>query len=174
MNYSVIKNCDIANGEGVRVSLFVSGCRNHCKDCFQKETWDFNFGRKFTLDTQNEILSLLKPDYIKGLTILGGEPFEPENQKGLIELLKSVKSAYPNKDVWCFTGFILDKEIWGGSRASTKEVDELLSYIDVLVDGRFDINLKDLSLKFRGSSNQRIIDVKKSIKNKEIILLDIN
>lgn len=174
MNYSVIKNCDIANGEGIRVTLFVSGCRNHCEHCFQKETWDFDFGTPFSESTKKEILELLKPDYIKGLTLLGGEPFEPENQEALLDLLKTVKYVYPNKDVWCFTGFTLDREIWGKSRASGEMADEMLKYIDILVDGRFVENLKNLSLKFRGSSNQRIIDVKKSLKNKKIILSKLN
>lgn len=174
MNYSVIKNCDIANGEGIRVTLFVSGCRNHCEHCFQKETWDFNYGTPFSEKTKQEMLELLKPDYIKGLTLLGGEPFEPENQEVLLDLLKTIKSVYPNKDVWCFTGFTLDKEIWGRSRASGARADEMLKYIDFLVDGRFVENLKNLSLKFRGSSNQRIIDVKKSLENKKIILSKLN
>ena len=174
MYYSVIKNCDIANGEGVRVTLFVSGCRNHCKDCFQPETWDFQYGKPFTEETKQELINFLKPDYIKGLTILGGEPFEPENQPCLIDLLRTIKETYPNKDVWCFTGFTLDKEIWGESRASGENANELLKFIDTLVDGRFVAELKNLSLKFRGSSNQRIIDVQKSIENHTIILSPLN
>lgn len=174
MYYSVIKNCDIANGEGIRVTLFVSGCRNHCKDCFQSETWDFNFGKPFTDETQQLLIDMLKPNYIKGITILGGEPFEPENQPALIKLLKNLKKIYPQKDVWCFTGFTLDKEIWGSSRASGENAEKLLQYIDILVDGRFVSDLKNLNLKFRGSSNQRIIDVQKSIKNKQIVLSKLN
>jgi len=174
MNYSVIKNCDIANGEGVRVTLFVSGCRNYCKNCFQPETWDFNYGKPFTAETEDEIIRLLKPDHIKGLTLLGGEPFEPENQPTLISLLKRVKQVYPQKDIWCFTGFKLDDEILGESRASGDNAKEMLKYIDTLVDGRFDESLKNLSLKFRGSSNQRIIDVKNTLKENKIILSNLN
>ena len=174
MYYSVIKNCDIANGEGVRVSLFVSGCRNHCKECFQPETWNFQYGKPFTQDTVDEIINLLKPDYIKGLTLLGGEPFEPENQSTILELVKTVKSIYPTKDIWCFTGFCLDKEIWGISRASGNKANEILKYIDILVDGRFEQDKKNLSLKFRGSSNQRIIDVQSSIKTHSIVLSKLN
>lgn len=174
MNYSVIKNCDIANGEGVRVSLFVSGCRNKCKECFNPETWDFNYGKPFTTDTEEEILNLLKPDYIKGLTLLGGEPFEKENQPALIKLLKRVREKYPNKDIWCFTGFTLDKELLGESRASGENCNKLLSLIDTLVDGRFVLSLKNLKLKFRGSSNQRIIDVQQTLKTGEIVLSNLN
>lgn len=174
MYYSVIKSCDIANGEGVRVTLFVSGCRNHCKDCFQPETWNFQYGKPFTEETKQELINLLKPDYIKGITILGGEPFEPENQPCLIDLLKTIKAIYSNKDVWCFTGFTLDKEIWGESRASGENANELLKYIDILVDGRFVAELKNLSLKFRGSSNQRIIDVPKTLEKHSIILSPLN
>ncbi|MBQ8430927.1 MAG: anaerobic ribonucleoside-triphosphate reductase activating protein [Clostridia bacterium] len=174
MNYSSIKNCDIANGEGVRVSLFVSGCRNCCKECFNKETWDFCYGEPFTQEVEEQILNLLKPSYIKGLTILGGEPFEPENQEQLIKLCEKVKREYPTKDIWCFTGFTLDNEILGESRASGINARTLLSYIDILVDGRFVNELKNISLKFRGSSNQRIIDVKKTLKEGKIILSPLN
>ena len=174
MNYSVIKDCDIANGEGIRVSLFVSGCRNHCKECFNPETWDFNYGKPFTETSEQEILNLLKPSHIKGLTLLGGEPFEQENQPALICLVKKVKELYPQKDIWCFTGFTLDKELWGNSRASGENCNKLLSYIDTLVDGRFIKELKNLKLKFRGSSNQRIINVQESLKQKKVILSDLN
>jgi len=174
MNYSVIKNCDIANGEGIRVSLFVSGCRNHCKECFNPETWDFNYGKPFTTETEDEILNMLKPDYIKGLTLLGGEPFEKENQSALINLLERVKEKYPQKDIWCFTGFTMDNELLGESRASGESCKKLLSYIDTLVDGRFVLSLKNLKLKFRGSSNQRIINVKESLKQNKIILSNLN
>lgn len=170
MNYATIKSVDIANGEGVRVSLFVSGCRHHCKNCFNPETWNFNYGNVFDENICQTILQQLKPDYISGLTILGGEPFEPENQPQLLELLKQVKCEYPNKNVWCYTGFLLDKEILGDSRANTKYSKQLLKYIDVLVDGRFVESLKDISLKFRGSSNQRVIDVQQTLKNGDICL----
>ncbi len=174
MNYSVIKKTDIANGEGVRVTLFVSGCRNMCKGCFQPCTWNFDYGQKFTTATINEILDALSFDYIQGLTLLGGEPFEPENQADLLNLLKIVKQTYPQKDVWCFTGFLLDKEILGKSRASTSEAKEMLKYIDVLVDGRFVESQKDLTLNFRGSKNQRIILVKETLKCDQIILSPLN
>ena len=143
MHYGEIKNCDIANGIGVRVSLFVSGCTNHCEGCFQPETWDFNYGNDFTEETENRILEMLAPDYICGLTVLGGEPFEPENQRVLVDFLRKVRRKYPEKSIWCFTGFTL----------------EMLSLIDVLVDGRFDKSKKNISLRFRGSENQRLIDL---------------
>lgn len=175
MYYSVIKNCDIANGEGIRVSLFVSGCRNHCKNCFQPQTWDFNYGQPFTKSTIDEIIKLLTPNYVKGLTILGGEPLEPENQPELLNLVRTIKTLLPEKDIWCFTGFCLDNEIlFGTSRAKTDIICELLKYIDIIVDGRFEESLKNLKLKFRGSSNQRIIDVKKTLIENKIILSPLN
>lgn len=166
MNYGEIKKCDIANGIGVRVSLFVSGCEHHCKNCFNEMTWDYNYGEPFTEETEKEILEALKPDYISGLTLIGGEPFEPSNQRALLPFVKKVKAEYPEKTVWCYTGFVFDKEILGDSRARCEVTDELLGLIDVLVDGRFVESHKNISLKFRGSSNQRIIDVKKSLENK--------
>lgn len=173
MNYCEIKNCDIANGIGVRVSLFVSGCTNHCEQCFQPETWDFNYGKPFDKDTEDYILNLLAPDYINGLTLLGGEPMEPENQKCLLPFLKRVREIYPNKSIWCFTGFTLDGELLKeGSYPNTEITREILSLIDVLVDGRFVNSLKDISLRFRGSSNQRIIDLDKTFKEKRIVLWD--
>ena len=172
MYYGNIKTCDISNGDGVRTSLFVSGCTNHCKDCFNPETWDFCYGKEFTEDTEKYIIDTLKPDYVKGLSILGGEPFEPANQKALLPFLEKVKNNYPKKDIWVFTGFRYDDEILKpGTYANTKYTKKLLSLIDVLVDGRFECALKNLSLKFRGSSNQRIIDVKSSIKNNNVVLL---
>ena len=170
MNYGEIKKTDIANGEGVRVSLFVSGCTHHCKGCFNAETWDFNFGKEFTDEVHSEVITALKPDYIKGLSLLGGEPFEPQNQRVLVGLLREVKSLYPKKDVWCYTGYLLDKELLNDSRARCEVTDEMLSMIDVLVDGEFKQELKDITLKFRGSSNQRIIDVQKSLQSGEIVL----
>ena len=169
MNYGEIKKTDIANGEGVRVSLFVSGCTHHCKGCFNAETWDFNFGKEFTDEARSEVIDALRPDYIKGLSLLGGEPFEPQNQRVLVGLLREVKSLFPEKDVWCYTGYLLDKELLNDSRARCEVTDEMLSMIDVLVDGEFKQEQKDISLKFRGSSNQRIIDVKKSLKSGEIV-----
>lgn len=160
MYYGNIKPIDIANGTGVRVSLFVSGCRNHCKGCFQPETWDFCYGKPYTNETEVEIIKALSPDYISGLSVLGGDPFEPENQRGLLPLLRKVKSTYPNKDVWVYTGYSLETLLSGRSHPCCPETLEMLSYIDTLVDGRFEEKLKDISLQFRGSSNQRIINLK--------------
>lgn len=173
MNYATIKPVDIANGEGVRVTLFVSGCRHHCKNCFNPDQWDFSYGKEFNDKVIDEILSYMAPDYIAGLTLLGGEPFEKENQEGLLKLLKAVKQKYPNKNIWSYTGFVLDKELWGKSRASGKNADEMLKYIDVLVDGRFVEDLKNITLRFRGSSNQRIIDVPASLKKHEVVLYNL-
>lgn len=159
MHYGEIKNCDIANGIGVRVSLFVSGCTNHCEDCFQPETWDFNYGNDFTEETENKILEMLAPDYICGLTVLGGEPFEPENQRVLVDFLRKVRRKYPEKSVWCFTGFTLEMLETEGTHCHCEVTEEMLSLIDVLVDGRFDKNKKNISLCFRGSENQRLIDL---------------
>lgn len=170
MNYGNIKKYDIANGEGVRVTLFVSGCTNHCFNCFQPETWDFDYGQPFTNDTMRELLEALKPDYIQGLTLLGGDPFELSNQESLIELLREVKKQYPEKDIWSYTGFILDQDLLDGGRRHGPYTDEMLSYIDVLVDGPFIQDKKNISLKFRGSENQRVIDLKKSLKEQEVIL----
>ena len=170
MYYSTIKDCDIANGIGVRITLFVSGCTNHCKNCFQPQTWDFDFGEPFTEETEEKLLEMLKPDYINGLTLLGGEPMEPQNQRALVPFLKRVREAYPNKNIWCFTGFTYEVLKTDGSHPRCEVTDEMLSLIDVLVDGRYVDELKDLTLQFRGSSNQRIIDVKKSLQSGEIVL----
>lgn len=165
MYYSLIRNCDASNGTGVRVSLFVSGCRHYCKNCFNKETWDFHFGQEFTQDTINQIIDLLKPDYISGLTLLGGDPMEPENQHSLLPLVTKVKLTYPSKNIWCYTGYTYETDILHN------EACEILKYIDVLVDGEFKEELKNPLLKFRGSSNQRLIDVKKSLENGETVTL---
>lgn len=159
MHYGEIKNCDIANGIGVRVSMFVSGCTNHCEGCFQPETWDFNYGNDFTEETENRILEMLSPDYICGLTVLGGEPFEPENQRVLVDFLRKVRRKYPEKSIWCFTGFTLEMLETEGTHCHCEVTEEMLSLIDVLVDGRFDKNKKNISLRFRGSENQRLIDL---------------
>lgn len=161
MHYGKIRENDIANGRGVRVTLFVSGCRNHCKNCFQPETWDFNYGRPYTDETEQYIINSLSRPYIQGLTLLGGEPLEPENQKVLVRLLRKVKEIYPEKDVWCYTGYTLEQARKDGSRCRCNVTDELLSLVDVLVDGRYEDDLRDISLEFRGSSNQRIIDMKR-------------
>ena len=161
MNYGNIKECDIADGPGVRVSLFVSGCRHHCKGCFNKETWDFDYGMPYTKETEDEIIRLLAPSYIQGITLLGGEPFEPENQKELAGLLKRVRETYPDKDIWCYTGYLYDVDLPEGGRVHTEVTEEMLSYIDVLVDGEFIEEEKDVTLVFRGSRNQRIIELGK-------------
>ena len=168
MKYAKIKKYDVANGPGVRVSIFVSGCNHHCKGCFNKEAWDFNYGQEFTEDTINEILEAMRPNYISGLTLLGGEPFEPINQKGLLKLVRKVKKEYPEKDIWAYSGYLFDRDIIGRQVKQLKETSELLSYIDVLVDGKFVENLKNPNLYFRGSSNQRIIDVKESLEYDKI------
>ena len=173
MNYATIKTYDIANGTGVRVSLFVSGCRHHCKGCFNAVAWDFSYGELFDEKTENYILDNLEPDFIEGLTLLGGEPFEVENQRGLINFLRKVKEKYPNKTIWAYSGFLFDKELLNESKARCEVTDEMLSYIDVLVDGKFELENKNISLKFRGSTNQRIIDVKESLKKKEVVLYKI-
>lgn len=169
MYYGEIKKCDIANGEGVRVSLFVSGCTHHCPGCFNQDTWEFDYGKEYTEETEQEILDALSPDYITGLSLLGGEPFEPQNQKTLVQLLRKVRAQYPSKTVWCYSGYLFDKELLSESRARCAYTDEMLSMLDVLVDGRFVEALKDIRLVFRGSSNQRIIDVKRSIRLGEMI-----
>ena len=174
MNYANIKFNDIANGEGVRISLFVSGCTHHCKNCFNKETWDFNYGKPFTEDVEDLIIQKLKPEHINGLTLLGGEPMEPANQKALLPFIKKVKEIYPNKTIWCYSGYLFDKELLNESRAHCPWTLELLSYIDVLVDGKFVDELKDITLRFKGSSNQRVIDVKKSLTLNEVVLSPYN
>ncbi len=172
MNYGEIKNCDIANGEGVRVTLFVSGCTNRCPGCFQPQTWDFSYGEPFTAETEEKILSMLAPEYINGLTLLGGDPFEPQNQRDLVPFVKRVRETYPRKNVWAFTGFTLEELHREGSHPRCEVTDELLGMIDILVDGRFVEALKDIRLRFRGSSNQRIIDMNRTREVGEIILWD--
>lgn len=174
MNYAEIKYCDVANGPGVRASLFVSGCSHHCPGCFNEIAWDFNYGKPFTQDTIDSIIESLKPDYIQGLTLLGGEPFEYSNQKGLLPLVRQVREVLPQKDIWCFTGFLFDKDIIENMCKKWKETNELLSYIDVLVDGRFVEELKNLNLKFKGSENQRTILVNESLKSGNVILYDFD
>lgn len=167
MNYAEIKNCDIANGPGVRVSLFVSGCTHHCPGCFNQVTWDFDYGQPFTQATIDHILKLLEPTYIKGLTVLGGEPFEPRNQPWVLGLLLQVRARYPEKSIWAFTGYLFDRDLASSTHPVTQE---LLNQIDVLVDGPFIQAKKNLSLRFRGSENQRIIDVPKSLKSGQVEL----
>lgn len=173
MYYGALKTCDIANGSGVRVTLFVSGCTNACKGCFQKETWDFHYGDLYTKETEDKIMEALYPSYLQGLTLLGGEPFEIENQKELIKLVRRVKKEYPEKNIWCYTGFTLEKDLIEGGKRHCEVTDEMLSYLDVLVDGKFEEDLKDIRLKFRGSSNQRLIDMNETRKQNKIVLLEL-
>lgn len=170
MNYATIKNCDIANGPGVRVSLFVSGCTHHCKGCFNQEAWDFHYGKPFTQETIDRILAMLAPGYIRGLTLLGGEPFDPQNQGPIVELLRQVKVKYPEKSIWVFSGYLFDRYILPGKLGDPAITREYLGYLDVLVDGPFVEAKKDLALRFRGSSNQRLIDVPKTLKEGKIVL----
>ena len=169
MYYSVIKNCDIANGPGVRVVLFVSGCRPHCPGCFQPQTWDFSYGQPFTQDTVDELLRLLQPDYIAGLTLLGGEPMEPENQPALLDLVRQVKQAYPEKNIWCFSGYLYD-DLAAGKIGDGAVTRALLGLVDVLVDGEFILARKKLQLRFRGSENQRLIDLRKTEQAGQVVL----
>ena len=171
MNYATIKNCDIANGPGVRVSLFVSGCTHRCPGCFNEVAWDFNYGEPFTEETIESILDMLRPSYIKGLTLLGGEPFEPQNQADVVKLLRRIKAELPEKSIWAFSGYLFEKDMLSGRIG---DVSEYLSYLDVLVDGPFVLAKKNLSLRFRGSENQRIIDVKASLAAGQTILWDDN
>jgi anaerobic ribonucleoside-triphosphate reductase activating protein len=172
MNYGNIKKTDISNGEGVRVSLFVSGCRNHCPGCFNQDTWNFAFGTPFTKETEDELIADLAPDYIAGLSVLGGEPFEPENQRVLMPFLRRVRAAYPSKTIWCYTGYVYDADFLSADQSMCRAdksagraagrkwcevTDEMISLIDVLVDGPFILAQKNISLQFRGSENQRIL-----------------
>lgn len=170
MNYATIKNCDIANGPGVRVSLFVSGCTHRCPGCFNEVAWNFEYGEPFTEQTIEMILDMLKPDYIKGLTLLGGEPFEPQNQPDIVKLLRRVRQAYPQKSIWAFSGYLFERDILAGRLGPMETTKEYLSYLDVLVDGPFIQAQKDLSLRFRGSRNQRLIDVPESLRRGETVL----
>lgn len=172
MNYGEIKFYDIANGPGVRVALFVSGCTHGCKECFNPETWDFAYGHTFTQQTIEKIADALEPEYMSGLTLLGGEPLEHSNQQGLLPLLRRIRGSYPEKSIWCFTGYDFEKDVIGRMVKEWEETKELLSYIDVIVDGEFEIDKKELGLKFKGSSNQRTIDVPASIKQGHTVLLE--
>ena len=173
MNYATIKYNDIANGIGVRTSLFVSGCTHHCKGCFNSVAWDFMYGEPFTEDVENAILKSLDTEFNDGLTLLGGEPFEPQNQAVLLPFLKKVKKAFPDKTIWCYTGYIMDTDLLKPSKAKTVHTKEMLSLIDVLVDGPFIEEQKNISLRFKGSENQRIIDVKESLKQNKVVLFEI-
>lgn len=171
MYYGALKKTDIANGPGVRVSLFVSGCTHHCRDCFNPETWDFCYGEPYTDQTRREILQALSPDYIQGLTVLGGEPFEPENQPELLALCRSVRERWPKKTIWVYTGYRLEEDLQKESRARTDITGEILPMIDVLVDGEFILEQKNISLKFRGSENQRLIDLPRTLAHGHVVVL---
>lgn len=169
MNYADIKYCDIANGVGVRTSLFVSGCRNQCPLCFNPETWSFDFGQPFTPEVEDAIIQSLQPSYIAGLSVLGGEPLEPENQEALVPFLKRVREAVPHKSIWLYTGFTWEEITEGPSRAHLLNAGYILDLIDVLVDGRFVQAQKDITLRFRGSANQRLIDVPATLAAGEVV-----
>lgn len=174
MNYGNIKTCDIANGTGVRTTLFVSGCRHHCKGCFQPQTWDFSYGEKFTKETEDRLIRECRPSYIEGLTLLGGEPMEPENQRALMPFLRRFREELPGKTVWCYTGYLWE-ELTGAERRDEngprcEVTDEILQLLDILVDGEFVEEQKSLMLKFRGSANQRIINVRQSLQCGTVIL----
>lgn len=173
MHYADIKKADVANGIGVRISLFVSGCTHHCKGCFNEEAWNFNYGNEFTDKEIDKIINLMDHPYIAGLTLLGGEPLEHVNQQGVLPLLRKVKEKFPDKNIWCYSGYTFEKDIMGKMYKEWNEMPELLSYVDVLVDGEFEEEKKDIKLRFRGSSNQRIIDVKKSLKENKTVLFDL-
>lgn len=170
MYYGNIKKYDVADGEGVRVTLFISGCRIHCPGCFQSETWDFRYGQEYTEETQKEVLDAMNSEFIAGLTVLGGEPFEPENQRVIVKLMKAAKERYPEKNIWCWSGYLYDRDLQPSGRKYTEVTDEMLSYIDILVDGPFMLAKKNLALSFRGSENQRVIDLKKTRETGEVVL----
>lgn len=173
MHYADIKQYDVANGPGVRVSVFVSGCTHYCKGCFNEEAWDFNYGTPFTEETIQTVLKYMEPSYVKGLTVLGGEPMEPQNQSAVLALLKKVKEAYPEKTVWMFSGYDFEKDILGHMWEEIPETKEILSFLEVLVDGEFVEELKNLSLRFKGSSNQRTILVQESLSAGQVVLYDL-
>ena len=173
MKYAAIKKCDVANGPGVRVSVFVSGCNHHCKGCFNQKAWDFNYGNDFSDETIDGIIEDLDKEYITGLTLLGGEPLERENQKGLVKLVKKVKEKLPEKTIWCYTGFNYENDVMGNMYNNWPETKEIIDNIDVLVDGKFELEKRNLNWRFRGSENQRLIDVKKSRLENKIIWTEI-
>ncbi len=171
MNVAGIKKTDIANGAGVRVSLFVSGCTHHCKNCFNPDTWDFGYGEPYTAETEQMLIESLRPSYIRGLTLLGGEPFEPANQRTLVQLLRRVRKELPEKNIWCYSGYTFE-ELTGSSRARCEVTDEMLELLDVLVDGEYVDALRNIRLKFRGSENQRILEVQASLRMGSAVLSD--
>lgn len=171
MNYADIKTIDVQDGTGIRVSLYVSGCHFHCKGCHNKEAWDFNYGKEYTEETEKYILEQLNHDYISGLSILGGEPLEPQNQKALVSLVQKVKARYPDKDIWCYTGYDFEKNVLGEMYKRFDFTSKLLENIDVIVDGEFQEENKLVDLKFRGSTNQRKVDVKNSLRKNQLVQL---
>lgn len=172
MKYATIKEIDVANGPGIRVSLFVSGCTHHCKGCFNPETWNFNYGDDFTPEVEDRILEAMKPAYIKGLSLLGGEPFEPQNQEALLPFLRRVKAAYPDKTIWCYSGYDFEKDMLTGNLGPWEVTHEMLTLIDVLVDGEFILEKKNPNLRFRGSENQRVIRIADSLNSDTVVLWD--
>lgn len=172
MKYATIKEIDVANGPGIRVSLFVSGCTHHCKGCFNPETWNFNYGDDFTPEVEGRILEAMKPAYIKGFSLLGGEPFEPQNQEALLPFLRRVKAAYPDKTIWCYSGYDFEKDMLTGNLGPWEVTHEMLTLIDVLVDGEFVLEKKNPNLRFRGSENQRVIRVADSLNSDTVVLWD--
>lgn len=172
MNYATIKKLDIANGPGLRVSLFVSGCTHHCKGCFNPEAWDFNYGQTFTEATEQELLAALANEHIRGLSLLGGEPFEPQNQAVLVGFLRRFKQQFPNKDVWCYSGYDFEQDMLTGNLGPWEITEEMLSYIDILVDGEFMLEQKNPNLRFRGSANQRVIRVQESLQQDKVVCWD--
>ena len=170
MNYAELKTYDIANGPGIRLSLFVSGCNHRCPGCFNEQAWDFNYGKEFTQETIDYIIDALSFGAYAGVTFLGGEPLEIENQRGLLSLARKIKEVYPNKTIWCFTGYVFEKDIMENMYVKYPETRELLSYIDVLVDGPYIEALRNISLTFRGSENQRLIKIPETLKEKKIVL----
>lgn len=170
MKYATIKEIDVANGPGIRVSLFVSGCTHHCKGCFNPETWNFNYGDDFTPEVEDRILEAMKPAYIKGFSLLGGEPFEPQNQEALLPFLRRVKAAYPDKTIWCYSGYDFEKDMLTGNLGPWEVTHEMLTLIDVLVDGEFVLEKKNPNLRFRGSENQRVIRVADSLNSDTVVL----
>lgn len=170
MFYSVIKKCDIADGPGVRVTLFVSGCTHHCEGCFNPETWDFQYGQPFTEAAADELFTALSPDHIAGLTLLGGEPLEYANWTALLPFLRKVKARFPQKNIWCYTGYLFDRDILDDFCEKWEDMKEFLSYLDIIVDGEFIQAKKNISLRFRGSENQQIIDVQASLRQGKVVL----
>ena len=175
MHVGEVMTADVANGEGMRVSVFVSGCRNHCKGCFQPQTWDFNYGREYTPEIEQFIIDELSKSYYDGITILGGDPMEPENQEPVLRLLRRIKKELPDKNVWSYTGYVYDRDLVpGGKRFVDGVTRELLESIDILIDGRFVEELKNLMLNFRGSGNQRIIKMKETLETGKVVLSELN